>query len=115
MNTLKRAAAALALLLPIGAHAQDRWTGPDKVLHAGGSFVIGGIAASRTDAARAYAVCAGVGVSKELLSWAVDRFNRPSAKDMTWNLIGCAAGVGLTRWSLQRSGDRTQVHYSWEF
>lgn len=115
MHHLKRAAAALALLLPIGAHAQDSWTGPDKVLHFGGSYVIGGLAASRLEPRPAFALCAGVGVAKEFASWGFDRFNRPSHKDMAWNLAGCALGVSLTRWTLARVGDRTQVHYFWEF
>lgn len=104
-----------SVMCPAGTFAQDSWTTPDKAMHFAGSAVIGGITAHRNEPLGAFGYCAGFGAAKELLSWAAERSNKPSAKDMTFNLAGCAAGIGLTRWSLQRSGERTQVHYSWEF
>lgn len=104
-----------SVMSPAATFAQDSWTSPDKALHFSGSAVIGGIAAHRLEPMRAFGYCAGFGVAKEVATWAFQPANKPSGKDMVWNAIGCAAGVGLTRWSLARQGDRTEVRRSWEF
>lgn len=93
-----------ALLACAGrAHAQsdDPWLGTDKGKHFGVSAVLatGGYAASLLiveEPSQRAAIGGGfafaLGVGKELYD-ATGRGD-PSARDLTWDLIGCAVGVG---------------------
>ncbi len=103
-------------ILPVGdAAAQDRWTSPDKALHLGGSALIAGIGAHLSDSnAKVLGVCAGIGAGKEMASWAFDRNNKPSGKDMAANLLGCSLGLAGTRWSLRQAEGRTELRFTVE-
>jgi putative lipoprotein len=84
------------------AHAQDAWLGPDKALHFGVSagLAAGGYALSslvlekpwqRASAGAGFALSAGV--AKEL--WDLSGRGDPSFKDLAWDGVGTAVGVGL--------------------
>lgn len=59
-------------------------------------------------------MCAGIGAGKELASWAFDRNNKPSGKDMAANLLGCGLGLAGTRWVLRHSEGHTELRFTWE-
>ena len=95
---------AAAVLLGAGgrAGAEDRWLGRDKGLHAAASAAIAaaGYAASspwiERPAGRAVvgaSLALGAGVAKEI--WDSQGGGDPSWKDLAWDAIGTAAGVGL--------------------
>jgi putative lipoprotein len=101
-------AAALALLaLPAPAAAEPRdpdpWLGRDKALHFGVSAALaaGGYAAGAAlfdggygpPIATGTAVALGAGIAKESLDLA--GYGDPSWKDLTWDVVGTAVGVGL--------------------
>lgn len=90
-------------LLASRAHAQDRWLGSDKAAHFGASAVLasGGYAAATLIVEEPWqraAVGGGfsltLGVAKELYD-ATGRGD-PSLRDLTWDVIGCAFGVGMS-------------------
>ena len=83
------------------AQAQDPWLGTDKGKHFGVSAVLatGGYAASlliveepwqRAAIGGSFAFALGIG--KEIYD--ATGHGDPSARDLTWDLIGCALGVG---------------------
>ena len=103
-------ATLLALLsLPGAANAQqaqpadpDPWLGRDKALHFTASTVLGGSAYAFsvpfTDrlverVALGAGLSLAVGASKELFDLA--GFGDPSWKDLTWDVVGTAVGVGI--------------------
>ena len=95
---------AALLLASAPAHAEDRWLGRDKGLHAAASAVIAaaGYAASapwvERPAGRAgsgAALSRGAGAGQELLWDAALERGDPSWKDFTWDVVGAAVGVGL--------------------
>ena len=80
----------------------DPWWGPDKALHFGataalaaGGYVAGALAFDDYlgPAALGSGLALGAGIAKELLDLA--GIGDPSWKDLTWDLIGTAAGVGV--------------------
>ena len=102
--------ACLALLGAAPARAQapepDPWFGPDKALHFGASagLAVAGYAASalvleqephRLIAGGAFAF--GLGIAKEL--WDLSGHGDPSWKDLTWDAIGTATGLGIA-WAI---------------
>ena len=108
--------ASAACTFPAPTYAADEWNTPDKRAHLVGSTAVGVVTSGIAETGRgAFAACAAVGAGKELLSWAADRHNRPSAKDMTANLLGCGIGVAGGRFLASKSGGRVQVTYSWEY
>jgi putative lipoprotein len=111
--TSRRSRLPLALLVASGlllgrpglarADGPDPWWGRDKALHFGFSAAIagGGYAAS-TPFVSSYAgraafgggLAVTAGVSKEVLDLA--GLGDPSWRDLTWDVIGAAVGVGLS-------------------
>lgn len=98
-------AAALLGVIVLGraatARADDDWFGRDKGLHAAASAVIaaGSYAASTpwlddrgSRAAVGASVALAAGVAKEL--WDAAGHGDPSGKDLVWDVIGTAIGVG---------------------
>jgi putative lipoprotein len=92
----------MALCLPARARAADRWFGGDKVLHfsvslglAAGSYAGAALFfdASWQRASVSAAFTLSLGAGKELY----DATGRGDAswRDFTWDVIGCAVGVGL--------------------
>jgi putative lipoprotein len=105
-----RAALLVALLIPSSAAASDPdpWLGRDKGLHFSATLVLAsggyGATALATDQTRwrvlggtGLALCAGVG--KEV----ADYYGPGDAswKDLTWDIIGTATGVGVA-WLIDR-------------
>lgn len=95
-------ALVLALALARPARADDDWLGRDKGLHAAASAVIaaGAYGASAPwiesrpgRAAVGASVALAAGLAKE--AWDATGHGDPSLKDLTWDVIGTAAGVGL--------------------
>lgn len=98
------------------AHAQDSWNTNDKRMHLVGSTVLGLAASAQTDSnTKAFGGCMAIGAGKELVSWAADRNNRPSAKDMLANALGCGIGLAGGRFALAHSPAGAQVTYRWEY
>lgn len=109
-------AASAACTFPAPSYAADEWRTPDKPAHLVGSTAVGLVTSGIAQTGRgAFGACAAVGAGKELLSWAADRHNRPSAKDMAANLLGCGIGVAGGRFLASKSGSQVQVSYSWEY
>jgi putative lipoprotein len=104
-GTSARCFVVLACLLAGGgrARAEDLWLGPDKGLHFGASAVLaaGGYAGSmwivREPFERA-ALGAGVGLAFGIGKELYDATGRgdPSWRDLAWDVIGCAFGVGVS-------------------
>jgi putative lipoprotein len=85
------------------ADDSDRWLGPDKALHFAFSAGLAGVgyagAALVFDAAWqrasiAAAFSLSLGAAKELYD--ATGHGDPSLRDFTWDVIGCAVGVGLS-------------------
>lgn len=106
------ASMALALGLSMGAGERDAradedpWFGPDKALHfsvsAGLSSITYGVAATQYDARYppllwGAGVSLTLGVGKELYD--LTGRGDPSWKDLTWDVLGTAAGL-LLAWSI---------------
>lgn len=109
MNAPAPAAGPLLLLalalcaLAVPAAAQDDWLGRDKALHFGVSATLAGAGYAtaslamdepwhRATAASAFTL--SVGAAKELYD--ATGAGDPSLRDFTWNLIGCAVGIGVS-------------------
>lgn len=100
------AVATAALALHAGtarASDEDPWLGRDKALHFGASAVIAGgtyalsalwIDGRNGRAGVATGVALGAGVSKELYD--LSGRGDPSFRDLAWDVIGTAFGVGLS-------------------
>lgn len=93
---------AVLLLATAPARAEDRWFGRDKGLHAAASAVIaaGAYAASTPwierpagRAAIGASVALAAGAAKEI--WDAHGGGDPSWRDLAWDAIGTAVGVGL--------------------
>ena len=93
------ACVALAAIGP-NAHAQDSWTGRDKVEHAAGSAVLGAAAALVIeDKATAWAVAMVPGLLKEAYDAQHPEKHTASWRDMAANAVGAWVGVNLgARW-----------------
>ena len=87
--------AALLILTPSKACAQERYTDPDKVYHIGAGLVIGaGVTAyTKSAAAGALAGCA-VGVAKELYDAGQPARHSATEKDAIATCLGAAIGAG---------------------
>ena len=96
-------AVTLVTLTSASARAEDSWWGADKALHfgatasiAGGGYALGALAwdgyAPRI--ALGTGLGLGAGIGKEVLDAA--GLGDPSWKDLTWDLIGTAVGVGIS-------------------
>ena len=107
---LRAAAVAGALLLGQRAEAADPdpWFGRDKALHVSVSAGLAaggyGVAASQTDDRRwrfltGAGVALGAGVGKEVLDHY--GFGDASWRDLTWDVIGTATGLGVA-WVIDR-------------
>lgn len=88
-------------MAPAGA-LPDPWWGTDKAMHfaataviASGGYVVGAVAFDDYLGAAALGsgLALGAGIGKELLDLA--GIGDPSWKDLTWDLIGTAVGVGV--------------------
>jgi putative lipoprotein len=99
---LTTVAAALLLGAAAPAHAEDRWLGRDKGLHAAASAVMaaGTYAASAPwidrpagRAAVGASIALGAGAAKEI--WDSRTGGDPSWRDFAWDAIGTAIGVGV--------------------
>lgn len=95
-------AAAVCVATPASAADPDPWLSTDKALHFGVSAGLaglsyGGAALLWDDTGLRLGVGASValtaGVAKEL--WDLAGNGTPSWKDLTWDLIGTAVGLGL--------------------
>lgn len=108
--------AVAASIVPAGdAAAQESWRGSDKVLHLGGSAVMGAVAAELTESnPKAFAGCAAVGAAKELASLVLLKV-KPSGKDMAVNLLGCGLGLAGGRLAVQQGAAGPVVTYRWEY
>ena len=93
---------ALSLAAARPARAGDDWLGRDKGLHAAASAVIAAgaygasapwIESRRGRAAVGASVALAAGLAKE--AWDAAGHGDPSLKDLTWDVIGTAAGVGV--------------------
>ncbi len=117
MNTLKRAAAALALLLPIAAQAQDSWGGRDKRWHAGMSCFFGAGAAAwqRERPLVAWGVAMVPGVLKETLDATNATGTGWSWKDIGANALGAGLCVAGARVLISADRGRTEARIGWEF
>ena len=87
---------------PAAAREADPWFGADKALHFSASFVLAGsgyaVGIGAFDhrgkaAALGTGIALGAGIAKELLDLA--GMGQPSWRDITWNVIGTAAGLGV--------------------
>lgn len=117
MHTLKRAAAALALLLPIGALAQDSWAGRDKRLHAGFSCFFGAGAAAWQPGrpALAFGVAMVPGVVKEAFDATSATGTGWSWKDVGANALGAGLCLAGARVLISAEGGRTEARIGLEF
>jgi putative lipoprotein len=108
-QTLRSIVLAVVVMLlglgPLAARAEDadQWLGPDKALHFG---VATGIAAGsyagaslfldarwqRATAAAGFTL--SLGAAKELYD--ATGHGDPSLRDFTWDILGCAVGVGIS-------------------
>jgi putative lipoprotein len=99
---IARAAIALAVVAAPRIACADDWLGPDKALHfsVSAGLAVGGYATGsiwlerrwvRATAGASFAFSAGV--AKE--AWDATGRGDPSAKDLAWDAIGTAVGVGL--------------------
>jgi putative lipoprotein len=84
------------------ADEQDPWFGQDKALHfaassglAAGGYGVGAVAGQPTWARFAIggSVAMGAGIAKEV--WDMQGHGDPSWRDVTWDVLGTAAGLGL--------------------
>jgi putative lipoprotein len=98
-------AVVVTLLGPLAAQADDtdRWLGPDKALHFGVStgLAAGSYAGAslfldqrwqRATAAAGFTL--SLGAAKELYD--ATGHGDPSLRDFTWDMLGCAVGVGVS-------------------
>jgi putative lipoprotein len=91
----KQIVTALALTAALSAHAQDSWTGPDKVKHFGLSLGMGAVGTLAFQSPRAgFVGCMSVGVAKEVYD-ARTPGRTASVKDLAADAAGCAAGAYL--------------------
>lgn len=91
----KQIVTALALTSALSAHAQDSWTGPDKIKHFGLSLGMGAVSSLAFQSPRAgFIGCMSVGVAKEVYD-ARTPGHTASAKDLVADAAGCAAGAYL--------------------
>lgn len=92
-----------ALVWPVSARAEDAWLGRDKALHFGFSTALaaGGYAGStflvnepwqRAAAGAGFGMALGIG--KEVYD--ATGHGDPSWRDLTWDLIGCTLGAGVS-------------------
>lgn len=118
----------LSLLAPLSARGEvsetpsrDDWLGPDKALHfsvsaglAGAGYAGGALLFEAPEARwlTGAGVALGAGVAKELYD--AGRGSFFSVKDLTWDVLGTATGLGLS-WAVDRlffsreSGARTSA------
>ncbi|MCS6900333.1 MAG: hypothetical protein RMJ98_18105 [Myxococcales bacterium] len=94
--------AALLLVRPAVAQQVDSWWGADKLLHfslsaALAGFAYGGVSLTHPDRSCRLlwggTVAVGAGMGKEVYD--LSGRGDPSWRDMTWNAIGVAAGLGV--------------------
>ena len=96
------AALAIVVTFPRTARAQDAWSGADKAMHFSASFVLAGGgyavgAGAFGDRSKAVALGAGVSLATGLIKESLDLagMGQASWRDVTWNVVGVAAGIGI--------------------
>ena len=108
------------LLAPAPAHAADKWTGEDKVLHAVYSCTAGVAAYALAGADRpwlAFGLAMLPGIRKEWFDQKhkAAQGNGWSWKDLAADAAGAGGCVGAMRWTFTRSNGTTQVAFSTPF
>ena len=104
------------LVIGSASQAQDTWTGPDKKLHFGGSFVFGLAAGFQfpNNKPLAFGLALVPGLAKELMD-AQKGGTGFSHKDMVANALGAALGVYTSGWLVTHTRGTTMVNYTKEF
>lgn len=110
---MKKMLALILALLATQANA-DEWTGSDKTLHLGVSFVVGFAAGNQwpNNKPLAFGVAMIPGVLKEISDRKTTGF---SGKDLVADAVGAALGVYTAHWILTRNQGKTIVAYQTEF
>lgn len=96
--------------------AQDSWTGPDKKLHFGVSFVFGFAAGSQWPDNKPLAI--GVAMIPGVIKEASDAQKGGSGwsnKDLVWDAIGAMSGVYSAHWLVQYRDKKPMLSYRTEF
>lgn len=119
MTYIKRAALALALLLPFAAHAgcrsNDSWHGQDKVFHLGmGTAVATAMTVQTRDPWKGFAWGVGVGAAKEVFDLKVGQC---TLQDFAVTAVGAGIGAMTGKWALRLDpdGKGAAVVYRTEF
>lgn len=100
----------LLLLLPFPTNAVE----DDKGKHLAASVAIGGAAEWYfEDYATSMAICAGIGVAKEVYD-EID-YGGFDAEDLAYDIVGCAIGVAIPNMSVTEWNDATMLTYKIEF
>ena len=103
-----------ALLLAPAICAADEWTGKDKGLHFGVSYVLGIATGSQwpDNKLKAIGVAMIPGVLKEVADRKTTGF---SGKDLVADLAGATLGVYTAHWLITRSNGTTTLAYTTAF
>lgn len=105
----------LLLATSLSAHsAEDKWSGSDKPVHFGVSFILGFAAGNQfpDNKPLAFGLAMLPGVAKEFSDRSTTGF---SYKDLTFNAAGALLGVYSAHWLITRSEGKTYVSYSTSF
>lgn len=99
---------------PVVSKPKDSWSGSDKKMHLGVSFVLGMATAAQwpDNKPLAFAVAMAPGVLKEISDRSTTGF---SAKDLVADAVGVALGMATTHWLITRRDGNTVVAYRTEF
>lgn len=117
---MKSIFASLLVMVGVAAYspafAQDTWTGSDKKLHFGVSFVLGYATGNQWPDNKPLAI--GVAMIPGILKEVADSQKGGSgfsSKDLVWDLVGATLGVYSAHWMIRRNDGSTQVVYKTEF
>ena len=115
---MKALIAATLALSSITATAQDSWTGQDKAMHFGVSYVLGIAAGNQwprpNDRWKAIGIATIPGLLKEF-SDSSKGGSGFSGKDLVWDVIGATAGVYSAHWLIGRQDGKVALMYRTEF
>jgi uncharacterized protein YfiM (DUF2279 family) len=94
--------------------AQDSWTGSDKAVHFGVSFVLGFAAGNQWPENKPLAISVAMipGVLKEISDRSTTGF---SGKDIAVDLLGATMGVYSSHWLIARENRKVTLFYRKEF
>lgn len=113
---MKHLLLTLLLAVSLSATAGDSWTGPDKKLHFGFSFVLGFAAGNQWPDNKPLAI--GVAMIPGVVKEASDAQKGGSGwsnKDLVWDAIGAMSGVYSAHWLVQYRDKKPMLSYRTEF